>query len=255
MLLEERKSHQCSTQGLSATLASILSDRRDQRALLESAHLRTFLAISGNIAVGKSSLTTLLSKRWSWQSLPEPVDTNLYLDSFYQDMARWSFQSQACFLVHRARQHLSIAKQNQSVIQDRTLYEDSEVFARNLYQQGLMDARDYRLYRELYEMLSDLLPPPDLIVYLRASVSTLWHRIFLRDRAFERRLSREYLQQLNELYDEWAFSFELCPVLTICADEIDFVQFPDHLDRLVIQIEDALAYLGSSPLNRGQVDH
>lgn len=200
------------------------------------------LGISGNIAAGKSTLTALLSQKLGWEAFYEAVADNPYLADFYKDMRQWSFHSQIFFLAHRARQHLNIVRQKQSVIQDRTIYEDSEVFARNLYQQGLMDEHDYWSYRELYEVLIDLLPPPDLIVYLRASVLTLRRRLSLRDRRIEHELSDEYLQKLNDLYDEWASSFQLCPVLTICADEIDFVQGPDHLDRLAAEIRIALAH-------------
>jgi deoxyadenosine/deoxycytidine kinase len=199
-----------------------------------------FIAIAGNIGAGKSTLTELLSKRLGWEPFFEAVEDNPYLADFYRDMRRWSFHSQIFFLSRRLRHHYQLLQRPNSVVQDRTVYEDAEVFARNLYQQGLMSERDYRSYRELYEVLSLLLPPPDLVVYLRASVSTLLDRIAHRGRSFEREISPEYLEQLNVLYEEWAAHFNLCPVLTVPSDDLDFVSNSHHLDLIVERVLERL---------------
>jgi deoxyadenosine/deoxycytidine kinase len=187
---------------------------------------KTFIAVAGNIGVGKSSLTTRLAQRLGWEPFYEAVGENPYLADFYADMRRWSFHSQVFFLSRRLRHHRQLLDSPQSVIQDRTVYEDAEVFARNLYEQGCFDERDYGSYRELYEVLSLLLPPPHLIIYLKASVPVLLRHIRTRGRDFERSISADYLEQLNALYDRWIDSFTLCPVMTICVDDLDFV----HLD-------------------------
>ncbi len=199
-----------------------------------------FVAIAGNIGVGKSSLTGLLGERLGWEPFFEAVSDNPYLADFYQDMARWSFHSQVFFLSRRLRHHHQLLRRPNSVVQDRTVYEDAEVFACNLYRQGLMSERDYRSYRELYEVLRALLPPPDLVVYLRASVPTLMARIAQRGRPFERSIMPEYLEQLNGLYEEWIGRFNLCPVLTVPSDRLDFVANPHHLDLIVEKVLEKL---------------
>jgi len=199
-----------------------------------------FIAIAGNIGVGKSSLTGMLGERLGWEPFFEAVSDNPYLADFYQDMARWSFHSQVFFLSRRLRHHHQLLLWPNSVVQDRTVYEDAEVFACNLYRQGLMSERDYRSYRELYEVLSALLPPPDLVVYLRASVPTLMARIAQRGRPFERNIAPEYLEQLNELYEEWIGRFNLCPVLTVPSDRLDFVANSHHLDLIVEKVMEKL---------------
>lgn len=199
-----------------------------------------FIAIAGNIGVGKSSLTGMLGERLGWEPFFEAVSDNPYLADFYQDMARWSFHSQVFFLSRRLRHHHQLLQRPNSVVQDRTVYEDAEVFACNLYRQGLMSERDYRSYRELYEVLSALLPPPDLVVYLRASVPTLMARIAQRGRPFERSITPEYLEQLNELYEEWIGRFNLCPVLTVPSDRLDFVANSHHLDLIVGKVMEKL---------------
>jgi deoxyadenosine/deoxycytidine kinase len=198
--------------------------------------VKRFIIIAGNIGVGKSALTTLLSEGLGWEPFYEAVDENPYLSDFYKDMKHWSFHSQIFFLARKIRYHLEIIKSPKSVVQDRSIYEDAEIFAENLYRQGFMVERDYRTYRELYEAILPLLPPPDLIVYLRASVPTLQERIALRGREFERVIPREYLEQLNLLYDEWAEGFTLCPILTVPTDDLDFVKYPRHLEFIKAEV-------------------
>ncbi len=195
-----------------------------------------FVAIAGNVGVGKSTLTTMLSEVFGWEPFYEAVGDNPYLADFYKDMRRWSFHSQIFFLSRRLRHHHQLLRSPNSVVQDRSVYEDAEIFARNLYQRGNMTDRDYHSYRELYEVLVLFLPPPDLVVYLKASVPTLLERIRKRGRDFEREISPLYLQQLNELYDAWIEDFTLCPVLTIPADDLDFVRFNGHLDVIGNQV-------------------
>ncbi len=192
-----------------------------------------FVAIAGNIGVGKSSLTRMLGERMGWEPFFEAVADNPYLADFYQDMRQWSFHSQVFFLSRRLRHHYQLVLRPNCVVQDRTVYEDAEIFAANLYRQGLMSERDYGSYRELYEVLSALLPPPDLVVYLRASVPTLVSRINQRGRNFEQDIATDYLAQLNVLYEEWIARFDCCPVLTISADSLDFVANTHHLDLIV----------------------
>jgi deoxyadenosine/deoxycytidine kinase len=194
--------------------------------------MKRFVAIAGNIGVGKSTLTALLREQLNWEPFFEAVNDNPYLADFYGDMRRWSFHSQIYFLSRRLRHHWQLLQRANSVIQDRTVYEDAEIFARNLYQQGLMEERDYRSYCELYEVVTAVLPPPDLIVYLRASVPTLQERIRRRGRPYEQDIATAYLEQLNRLYEEWTHGFTLCPVLTVPSDDLDFVLNPEHLELI-----------------------
>jgi deoxyadenosine/deoxycytidine kinase len=201
---------------------------------------KKFIAIAGNIGVGKSSLVTLLSDRLVWQPYYEPVAENPYLEDFYKDMQAWSFHSQIYFLTRRLRTHRELLNYPSSVIQDRTVYEDAEVFARNLHLQGHINDRDYNAYRELYLVLTEFLPPPDLVIYLRASVGTVMDRIKLRGRDFEQKISPGYLEQLNELYEDWIARFNLCPVLTVPADNLNYVSNHSHLDLIERKILEKL---------------
>ncbi len=202
--------------------------------------MKKFVAVAGNIGVGKSTLVALLCQRLGWQPFYEPVAENPYLADFYKDMRLWAFHSQIFFLTHRLRLHHQLMAHPTSVIQDRSVYEDAGVFAENLYRQGLIDPRDYKAYRDLYEVLTEFLTPPDLVVYLRASSSTLVKRIQNRGRDYERQISPEYLVQLNELYEDWIAKFSLCPVLTVPADDLDYVGHPPHLDLIVSKIQEKL---------------
>jgi len=202
--------------------------------------VKRFVAIAGNIGVGKSTLTALLSERLNWEPFFEAVNDNPYLADFYGDMQRWSFHSQIYFLSRRLRHHWQLLQRAGSVVQDRTVYEDAEVFARNLHRQGLMDERDYRSYCGLYEVVTTVLPPPDLIVYLRASVPTLQERIRRRGRPYEQDIETAYLEQLDGLYGEWIAGFSLCPVLSVPSDDLDFVLNSNHLDLITDKILEKL---------------
>ena len=202
--------------------------------------MKKFVAVAGNIGVGKSTLVTMLSRKLEWQPFYEPVSDNPYLADFYADMPAWAFHSQVFFLTRRLRSHVELSPHAGSVLQDRSVYEDAEIFAQNLHLQGHIQDRDYQTYRELYETAVQLLPPPDLMIYLRASVSTLMDRISHRGRDYERTISSDYLQSLNDLYESWISDFVLCPVLTIPADDLDFVAHSGHLQLIVSKIEDKL---------------
>jgi deoxyadenosine/deoxycytidine kinase len=198
------------------------------------------VAIAGNMGVGKSSLTRLLAETLGWTPFYEAVDDHPYLAEFYRDMRQWSFHSQIFFLSRRLCYHREIANHPHSVVQDRTLYEDAEIFARNLHQRRNMVDRDYQVYRDLYEEFVQMVSSPDLIVYLKASIPTLIERIHRRGRDFERDISPLYLQQLNELYNTWIEDFTFCPVLTIPADELDFVRFAHDFEVIKGRILAAL---------------
>lgn len=202
--------------------------------------LKKYMVVAGNIGVGKSTLTRMIADELGWKPFFEPSEANPYLSDFYADMPRWSFQSQIFFLSRRLRHHRQLLNHPTTVLQDRSVYEDAEIFAKNLYRQGQLSERDYRCYRELYEVLIEFLPAPDLVVYLRADVDTLLSRIVQRGRDYEQHIRREYLEQLNELYEEWASSFSACPMLTVPSHNLDFVQHPQHLKLIVARIQDKL---------------
>jgi deoxyadenosine/deoxycytidine kinase len=202
--------------------------------------MRQFIAVAGNIGVGKSTLTALLTERLGWEALYEAVDDNPYLADFYRDMRQWSFHSQVFFLSRRLRHHHAILDRPGTVVQDRSVYEDAEIFAENLHRQGQMNERDYATYRGLYEAMAMFLPPPDLVIYLRASVATLLKRIHMRGRDYEQKVSADYLEQLNQLYEEWIERFALCPVLTVPSDNLDFVKYNSHMELITAKIVDKL---------------
>ncbi len=203
--------------------------------------MKKFITVAGNIGVGKSTLVGLLSDALGWEPFYEPVSQNPYLSDFYADMHGWSFHSQIFFLIHRLRIHYDLAQSPSSTIQDRSIYEDAEVFAKNLYLQGFFQERDYQTYTSLYQTLSRSLIAPDLVVYLKATTPTLEKRIAKRSRDYERSISTGYLSQINQLYDEWIDSFNLCPKLTIPADNLDYVAQPRHLDLILRKIQERLS--------------
>jgi len=196
-----------------------------------------FIAIAGNIGAGKSTLTSMLSTEFGWEPFYEANAENPYLADFYQDMERWSFHSQVFFLGKRLEHHHQLILHPGSVVQDRTVYEDAEIFARNLYEQGNMAARDYDAYRRLYEAISAFLPPPDLMIYLEANVDTLLTHINRRGRDYERNMSPEYLSRLNRLYNEWIGRWKASEVLRVKIDGTDF----QHNSEDFAQIRDAIA--------------
>ncbi|MCY4354360.1 MAG: deoxynucleoside kinase [Truepera sp.] len=181
-----------------------------------------YLAIAGNIGVGKSTLTGILAERYRLHPVFEAVDENPYLEDFYLDMPRYAFHSQIFFLTKRLRQHLTEVNANERVIQDRTIYEDAAIFARNLFEEGVMEARDYRSYCQLYQAIAAALRPPDLLIYLRAEVATLRARIAERGRSYEASISTDYLARLNDLYERWIEGYDLSERLVIESDETDF---------------------------------
>lgn len=199
-----------------------------------------FIIISGNIGVGKSTLTTQLANTLGWQAYPEAFASNPYLADFYGDMPRWSFHSQVYFLAQRLKHHHAISQFPGDVIQDRSIYEDAEIFARNLQLQGKMDARDYQTYFDLYEGIRAFLPAPTLVVYLYAPVGFLAERIAGRGRDYERQISIDYLAQLNTLYETWATHWEASPLLRIDTSAYDFLNDTQDLDKIVQQIQDQL---------------
>ena len=202
--------------------------------------MKKFVAVAGNIGVGKSTLVEMLCEKLNWTPFFEPVAENPYLADFYRDMETWAFHSQVFFLTHRLRAHHQLAQHPTSAIQDRSVYEDAEIFAHNLFLQGHIHPRDYDTYRELYRTLVELLPPPDLVIYLRASVSTLVSRISLRGRDYEQTIPAEYLSSLNALYENWISNFTICPVLTVPADDVDYVAHCGHLDLIIEKVNEKL---------------
>jgi deoxyadenosine/deoxycytidine kinase len=202
---------------------------------------KAFVAVAGNIGSGKSSLTRLLSTANGWTPMYESVEDNPYLSDFYADMRRWSFQLQVYFLSNRFRSHKSITEGTQSVVLDRVIYEDAEIFAKNLFEIGNMEKRDYENYLALYDVMTAYLHPPDLLVYLRANVDTLLRQISLRGRDFEKSIRREYLEQLNGHYESWIARYTKGKLLVVESDHLDFVNDPEHLRTVLAMISAKLA--------------
>ena len=195
------------------------------------------IAIAGNIGSGKTTLTGLLARHYNWQPHYEDVDDNPYLNDFYEDMQRWSFNLQVYFLNSRFNQILDIRKSGKTVIQDRTIYEDAYIFAPNLHSLGLMSTRDFENYFTLFNLLSSLIQPPDLVLYLRASVPTLVSQIQKRGRKYEASIRIDYLRRLNERYEAWAEAYNMGKLLVIEADHYDFPNNPEHLREVITKID------------------
>ena len=202
-----------------------------------------FIAIAGNIGAGKSSLTRLLGEHFHWKPYYESVDDNPYLSDFYGDMERWSFHLQIYFLANRFKSHKEIVEGGNSVIQDRSIYEDAEIFARNLYEIRKMDSRDYENYVSLFHVMMEYLKPPDLMIYLKASVDTLMKQIARRGRSFEQSIQRSYLEQLNRHYEDWIARYLIGPLLVVPSDNLDFVHKKEDLDYIIELVKKALPQL------------
>ncbi len=194
------------------------------------------IAVAGNIGSGKTTLTTLLAKNMKWEPHYEDVDDNPYLNDFYEDMQRWSFNLQIYFLNSRFNQVTKIRKSSKTVIQDRTIYEDANIFAPNLHAMGLMTTRDFNNYLELFNLMSTFIQPPDLMIYLRGSVPALVNQIQKRGRAYENSIRIDYLKRLNERYEAWISEYEIGKVLIIDIDDINFAENPEHLGMIINKI-------------------
>ncbi|MDT8401250.1 MAG: deoxynucleoside kinase [Bacteroidales bacterium] len=195
------------------------------------------IAIAGNIGSGKTTLAGLLSKHYGWEAHYEDVDDNPYLNDFYDDMQRWSFNLQIFFLNSRFSQIIEIKNMDKTVIQDRTIYEDAYIFAPNLHSMGLMSTRDFENYFTLFNLMSSLIEPPDLLLYLRASVPTLVNQIQKRGREYENSIRIDYLKRLNERYEAWIESYKLGKLLIIEADAYDFPDNKDHMRQIIDKID------------------
>jgi deoxyadenosine/deoxycytidine kinase len=202
---------------------------------------KRLVLVAGNIGAGKTSLTERIGARLGWSTAFESVADNPYLPDFYADMRSWSFHLQIFFLGHRADQYLENAQLPQSVILDRSIYEDAYIFARALHHMGNLNERDYFSYRRVFDLVVSGLPAPDLLIYLRAPVPVLMERIHRRGRAIESGITDEYMLLLESFYDDWMQTFDICPVLTIRTDDLDFVNKARHLDIVVNRIQDTLA--------------
>jgi len=194
------------------------------------------IAISGNIGSGKTTLTGLLAKHFRWEPHYEEVDDNPYLHSFYEDMQRWSFNLQIYFLNHRFRQVIQIRKSGKTVVQDRTIFEDAHIFAPNLHSMNLMSTRDFENYLSLFELISSFIQPPDLLIYLRASVPTLVSQIQKRGREYESAIRLDYLKNLNERYEEWIGGYRKGKLLIIDVDACKFSEDPGHLGHVIDRV-------------------
>jgi deoxyadenosine/deoxycytidine kinase len=201
---------------------------------------KKYVAIAGNIGAGKSSLTRILSDYFKWEAYYERVDDNPYLSDFYEDMRRWSFNLQVFFLSSRFAHQRSIEAAPHSIVQDRSIYEDVEIFARNLYEMGLMDGRDFENYQELFALMTSYLRPPDLLIYLRASVPTLVRQIQSRGRDFESGIRIDYLERLNAHYEDWIDRYDLGPKLIVESDTLDFVNATEDQFEILSRVESRL---------------
>jgi deoxyadenosine/deoxycytidine kinase len=198
------------------------------------------IAVAGNIGAGKTSLTNLLAKHYKWEAHFEDVIDNPYLDDFYNHMERWSFNLQVYFLKSRFKQLIQIHEDNKNVIQDRTIYEDSNIFAPNLHAMGLMTRRDFDNYLSLFDLMENLIQGPDLLIYLRSSIPNLVYKIHKRGRSYENTISIDYLSRLNERYEAWISTYDKSPLLIIDVDNLDFVEKPEDLGSIIERVNGAI---------------
>ena len=201
---------------------------------------KMFVAVAGNIGCGKTTLTRKLSDRLACRPMYESVEDNPYLKDFYTDMNSYSFQLQVYFLNHRFNAHKGIETSSFSAIQDRSIYEDAHIFAKNLYLQNLMTKRDFENYFNLYKTMVEYLHPPELMIFLRRSIPKLMERIKMRGRECEKNISVDYIAQLNGLYDEWYSSYNLGKYLIVDTDDFDFLYNEEHFERLVSKVHDTI---------------
>jgi deoxyadenosine/deoxycytidine kinase len=194
------------------------------------------IAVAGNIGAGKTTLTGLLAKNFGWESHFEEIESNPYLNDFYHDMQRWSFNLQVYFLNTRFSQILEFRNSGKTVIQDRTIYEDSEIFAPNLHEMGLMSTRDFQNYHSLFNLMNSLVKAPDLVIYLRASIPTLVQQIQKRGRNYENSIRLDYLKQLNQRYEAWAMRYKLGKLMVINVDEVNFAENKEDLSKVIDRI-------------------
>jgi deoxyadenosine/deoxycytidine kinase len=202
---------------------------------------KRMIVLAGNIGAGKTSLTERIGERLGWKTAYESVADNPYLPDFYQDMKAWAFHLQIYFLGHRAEQHIQLAEIPESAIVDRSIYEDAHIFARALNHMGNLNDRDYHAFLRLYQLIVNNLPKPNLLIHLQAPVPVLMKRIRRRARDIETSISEDYLSLLERFYEEWVQGFDLCPVLTLRSDDLDFVHKTQHLDIVVQRIKEKLA--------------
>lgn len=195
------------------------------------------IAIAGNIGAGKTTLTKLLAKHYKWEAQLEDVVDNPYLDDFYNQMERWSFNLQVYFLNSRFRQVLQIRQSGKDIIQDRTIYEDAHIFAPNLHAMGLMTNRDYENYKSLFDLMESLVQGPDVLIYLRSSIPNLVKQIHKRGRDYENSISIDYLSRLNERYEAWIHGYDKGKLLIIDVDDLDFVDNPEDLGTVINTID------------------
>lgn len=225
-------------------------DLSNTEKIVEAWARRHYISIAGNIGVGKSTLVGILADAFGWQPYYEVVADHPYLDDYYADRERWGFHSQIWFLSQRFEQQQEIADTPITVVQDRSMYEDYEVFVKGLLEQGILSHRDFRTYRRLYQALTRSVSPPTLIIYLRASVQTLLDRINGRARSSEQRIPDSYLDHLNHRYEDWLRRFDLCPVLPIETDALDLIANAEHRKRVVEAVQQRLGLIGG-PLQPG----
>ncbi len=202
--------------------------------------VKRLILVAGNIGSGKTSLTELIGEKLGWKTAYESVADNPYLPNFYADMRTWSFHLQIFFLGHRAQQQIDMWNDPRSAIIDRSIFEDAYIFARALYQMGNLTELDYMAYRKVFDLVVKTLPPPSLLIYLKAPVDVLYTRIQRRARNMESSIDRGYLELLDSFYEDWVKTFDLCPVLTIRSDDLDYVHKPQHLKVVVDRIDEML---------------